>query len=80
MEGFSDSLRIELAPFGIDVVIIEPGPIRTEWNEISRDSLTETSAGGAYEERPARSAAVMERADDQQADVQRPGVRSPRRS
>ena len=28
VEGFSDSLRIELAPFGIDVVIIEPGPIR----------------------------------------------------
>ncbi len=27
VEGFSDSLRIELAPFGIDVVIIEPGPI-----------------------------------------------------
>ena len=36
VEGFSDSLRIELAPFGIDVVIIEPGPIRTEWSEISR--------------------------------------------
>ena len=44
VEGFSDSLRIELAPFGIDVVIIEPGPIRTEWNEISRESLTATSA------------------------------------
>ena len=39
VEGFSDSLRIELAPHGIDVIIIEPGPIRTEWNEISRDSL-----------------------------------------
>ena len=37
VEGFSDSLRLELAPFGIDVVIIEPGPIRTEWGDISRD-------------------------------------------
>ena len=54
VEGFSDSLRLELAPFGIDVVIIEPGPIRTEWNTISRDSLVETSRGGAYEERAAR--------------------------
>lgn len=63
VEGFSDSLRIELAPFGIDVVIIEPGPIRTEWNEISRESLTETSAGGAYEEQAAQVRKVLERAD-----------------
>lgn len=63
VEGFSDSLRIELAPFGIDVVIIEPGPIRTEWNEISRESLTETSAGGAYEAQAAQVRKVLERAD-----------------
>ena len=42
VEGFSDSLRVELAPYGIQVVIIEPGPILTEWNEIARDSLVET--------------------------------------
>jgi NAD(P)-dependent dehydrogenase (short-subunit alcohol dehydrogenase family) len=63
VEGFSDSLRIELAPFGIDVVIIEPGPIRTEWNEISRESLTETSRGGAYEHQAAKVRRVLERAD-----------------
>ena len=63
VEGFSDSLRIELAPFGIDVVIIEPGPIRTEWNEISRESLTETSRGGAYEELAGHVRRVLERAD-----------------
>jgi len=48
VEGFSDSLRMELKPFGIDVVIIEPGPIITEWNEIARDSLLEQSGSGAY--------------------------------
>ncbi len=63
VEGFSDSLRIELAPFGIDVVIIEPGPIRTEWNEISRESLAGTSRGGAYEEQAEKVRKVMERAD-----------------
>jgi NAD(P)-dependent dehydrogenase (short-subunit alcohol dehydrogenase family) len=63
VEGFSDSLRVELAPFGIDVVLIEPGPIRTEWNEISRESLTETSRGGAYEEMAQSVRAVLERAD-----------------
>ena len=63
VEGFSDSLRIELAPYGIDVVIIEPGPILTEWNEISRQSLTDTSAGGAYEAQAAKVRGVLERAD-----------------
>ncbi|MEO6509742.1 MAG: oxidoreductase [Nocardioides sp.] len=63
VEGFSDSLRLELKPFGIDVVIIEPGPIITEWNSISRDSLVESSRGGAYEERAGRVRATMERGD-----------------
>ncbi len=30
VEGLSDSLRLELKPFGIDVVVIQPGAIRTE--------------------------------------------------
>jgi NAD(P)-dependent dehydrogenase (short-subunit alcohol dehydrogenase family) len=49
VEGFSDSLRLELAPYGIRVVIVEPGPIRTEWNTIARDGLVASSAGTAYE-------------------------------
>ena len=64
VEGFSDSLRLELAPFGIGVVIIEPGPIRTEWNTISRDSLVDSSRGGAYQERAERVHDLLERADE----------------
>ena len=63
VEGLSDSLRLELAPFGIDVVIVEPGPIRTEWNTIARDNLVESSRGGAYEDRAVRIHKVMERGD-----------------
>jgi NAD(P)-dependent dehydrogenase (short-subunit alcohol dehydrogenase family) len=63
VEGLSDSLRVELAPHGIRVVIIEPGPIRTEWNTISRDSLVEASAGTAYEDQAERVRARMEKAD-----------------
>lgn len=48
VEGLSDSLRVELAPFGIDVVLVQPGAIRTEWGGIARDSLLETSGQGAY--------------------------------
>ena len=32
VEEFSDSLRVELRPFGIHAVMIEPAPIITEWN------------------------------------------------
>jgi len=48
LEGLSDSLRMELRPFGIDVVIIEPGSTRTEWGGIARDSLTRHSGEGPY--------------------------------
>lgn len=50
VEGFSDSLRVELSPFGIDVVIIRPAGILTEWNQIARDGLLESAKGGAYEQ------------------------------
>ena len=50
VEGLSDSLRLELAPYGVRVVIIEPGPIRTEWNELARAHLVSSSAGTPYEQ------------------------------
>lgn len=56
VDGFSDSLRVELRRFGVDVVLVRPGTIRTEWNEIARTSLVETSSGGPYD-RSARKAA-----------------------
>lgn len=34
VEGISDALRLELSPFGIRVVVIRPGPIATEFNEV----------------------------------------------
>jgi NAD(P)-dependent dehydrogenase (short-subunit alcohol dehydrogenase family) len=48
VEGLSDCLRVELQPFGIKVVIIEPGPIRTEWDGIAADHLLKTSGKTAY--------------------------------
>jgi len=58
LEGFSDSLRVELAPFGIQVVVIQPGVIRTEWSGIARDGLLRHSGEGAYAQ-PARRHARM---------------------
>lgn len=50
VEAFSDALRIEMKPFGIDVVMIEPGGIKTEWGHIAADHLAESSKGTVYEE------------------------------
>lgn len=36
LEGLSDALRMELAPFGIQVVVIEPGAIQTHFNETAQ--------------------------------------------
>lgn len=48
VEGWSDCLRIELKPFGIDVVIVEPGGIKTPWGSIAADNLRKNSGLGAY--------------------------------
>jgi NAD(P)-dependent dehydrogenase (short-subunit alcohol dehydrogenase family) len=48
VEGLSDSLRAEVSPFGIKVVVIEPGAIRAEWGAISADNLEASSAGTVY--------------------------------
>ena len=51
VEALSDTLRMETARFGIDVVLIEPGGIRTDWGIIAAKHLAESSAGTAYEKR-----------------------------
>ncbi|KPM51700.1 short-chain dehydrogenase [Frankia sp. R43] len=61
VEGLSDTMRLELKRFGIDVVLIEPGLIRTEWGAIAADRLRATSAGGPYAEQAAAIAASLER-------------------
>ena len=48
VEALSDALRMETATFGIDVVVIEPGLIRTEWSGIAANHLEETAEGSAY--------------------------------
>jgi NAD(P)-dependent dehydrogenase (short-subunit alcohol dehydrogenase family) len=48
LEGLSDSLRNEVRPFGIDVIVIEPGGIKSEWSGIAYESLMRVSGKGAY--------------------------------
>ncbi|MFD6274629.1 oxidoreductase [Streptomyces sp. NPDC060209] len=48
LEALSDCLRLEAKPFGIDVVVIEPGGIATEWGAIAADKLGKSSGDGPY--------------------------------
>lgn len=57
VEGLSDALRMETKGFGIDVSLIEPGGIKTEWGNIAADHLEQSAKGGAYEAEAAKTAA-----------------------
>jgi NAD(P)-dependent dehydrogenase (short-subunit alcohol dehydrogenase family) len=73
VEGLSDSLRMELHPFGVDVVVIEPGAILTEWNAIARDGLLRWSGDGPYRD-GARSHAKLLASADQGSMPSRPEI------
>lgn len=61
LEGWSDCLRMELAPFGIDVVIIEPGIIETEFGDVVSEPLRERSENTAYAELAQRAGDAVQR-------------------
>lgn len=59
VEALSDALRMETKQFGINVVLIEPGCIKTNWGHIAADHLAESAKGGAYEEVATKTAEGM---------------------
>ncbi|PXA83392.1 short-chain dehydrogenase/reductase [Nostoc sp. 3335mG] len=56
LEGYSDSLRNEVRQFGIDVVVIEPGGIESEWGDIAATEAKRVSGHGAYADMVAKFA------------------------
>jgi NAD(P)-dependent dehydrogenase (short-subunit alcohol dehydrogenase family) len=59
VEGWSDCLRLELTPFNIHVVIIEPGVIATEFGEVMMEPMLKRSGSGAYRRMANAFAAAM---------------------
>ena len=67
VEGFSDSLSKEMAPLGVKVTCVEPGPFRTDW---AGRSMTQTASTiPAYAETvAARMAQTSEKSGTQAGD------------
>ena len=59
VEALSDALRMELKPFGINVSMIEPGGIKTDWGIIAARHLRESSEGTPYENSALRESQLL---------------------
>jgi NAD(P)-dependent dehydrogenase (short-subunit alcohol dehydrogenase family) len=62
LEGLSESLALELRPFGIDVVLVQPGDVRSGFGA-ARTWTAAARANPLYRERAARAVAAMEQAE-----------------
>lgn len=49
LEGWSDCLRLELKEFGIKVVVLEPGAIKTEFGSVVYNNLPVNASNGPYQ-------------------------------
>jgi NAD(P)-dependent dehydrogenase (short-subunit alcohol dehydrogenase family) len=69
LESMSDALRMELVPFGVSVVLVEPGDFKTSFTE-SRRFAAATGSESPYDERCMRAVGVMEKDERNGADPQ----------
>ena len=72
LEGWSDCLRLETAPFGIQVVLIEPGAIETEWGGLMGTQLRRFPDDSVYRPRIEALRRTME--DPQAAERRTPAA------
>jgi len=60
MEGWTESLRFEVSPFGIRVVLIEPGDVKTGFTG-SRVKAARATASSAYNDRFSKCMGIVEK-------------------
>lgn len=60
LEGYGEALAYEVSPFGIDVTIVQPGNIRTDFTSSRRD-VAVPSGDDSYAAQVRRAVSLMER-------------------
>lgn len=67
IEGYSESLRLEVMPFGINVIIIEPGDTKTSFT-FQREKISSISNKSVYKKYANRTIKIVEK-DEQSGGV-----------
>ncbi len=60
VEALSDATRMEMKQYGIDVAIVEPGGVYSDWGRIAAQQLHKASTDTVYDEKAGRMANVFE--------------------
>lgn len=60
LEVLSDVLRVEVEPFGVRVVVIQPGRVESEWAATAARTLRKSSRASVYRDRVEPLAALLE--------------------
>ncbi|HBH05036.1 MAG TPA: short-chain dehydrogenase/reductase [Flavobacteriales bacterium] len=74
LEGWSDCLRLELKQFNINVVVIEPGGIETEFGEVMYQPMIERAKGTPYEEMTTKLGTSMNEMYSKPGSLSKPSV------
>lgn len=61
VEALSDAMRLEVKPFGVDVILIEPGMIQTDWGLIATENLRKQSENTDYKSNAVNTALYLEK-------------------
>ena len=74
LEGWSDCLRLELQPFGIHVIIVEPGIIKTAFGDVVGGGIEKYASNPAYKEYIERYQRALKRSYEQDGAGSPPSV------
>jgi len=74
LEAYSDALRQEVKRSGINVVLIQPGMIKTEFGAVTSHGVLDHSANGAYQELAQKLAQATDKMYTQNCHVSDPSL------